>query len=222
MLKSNITRIAVVVLAVGLFLFSAFALCNTNTFYQDRLAEQQTITALSQWVTTSTKETVPVSEAAAIVKAVYQYSKEHNVDPLLLLSMMRHESGFQKKAKSRGGAKGLMQVIPYWHRDKIKGRNIFDTAVNIDVGTQVIDQCLVKYNDNVKQALRCYSGGANSKYYLRIANTHKQMRSHLVEYAILNERPVADTLAFGKPRIFTEDPINILVAQKKPNKASDT
>lgn len=205
MSKSIYAGVTLAVVAFFMIVLSTITMAQHNSYATQERAEQQSILALSEWVGVTTKNAVPARDAVSIVKTVYRTAKRHNVDPLLILAMTRHESGFRTKAKSHAGAKGLMQVIPYWHKDKIRGRNIFDTAVNIEVGTKIIDDCLYKHKDNVKRALNCYSGGAGIEYYQRIASSHKQMRQHIVAHAILNDRPVMDTVAFGKPRLFTPD-----------------
>jgi len=43
---------------------------------------------------------------------VSRYSQEYNVDPRLVLAVIRTESRFYSQAKSQVGAKGLMQIMP--------------------------------------------------------------------------------------------------------------
>ena len=53
---------------------------------------------------------------------IVQQSVKSNIDPSLVVSMMFVESSFTKKAISRKGACGLMQLIPKWNPVKIKGK----------------------------------------------------------------------------------------------------
>ena len=50
------------------------------------------------------------------MNAVVKYSTEHNVDPVLLTSLIYAESRWNPKVESRAGACGLSQIIPKWSR----------------------------------------------------------------------------------------------------------
>ena len=51
--------------------------------------------------------------ADRIYKNVIYYSKQHNVDPVLVFSVMKTESHFRHSTVSTAGAKGLMQLMPF-------------------------------------------------------------------------------------------------------------
>lgn len=189
------------VAVVMLYAFAAFPV-QAQTPEQ---TERHAIAALAKWVQATTNNKVSSYEAEKIVKYAYEYGKQHNVDPLIVLSIMRSESTFRHKVSAKWGSKGLMQVIPYWHRDKIRGRDIFRHSVNIDVGTQILDQCMEKSNDNVRSALFCYRGAKDKKYVAKIENTHKTLRAHLAESQFIDEQPVTVTQTFSKGRLFSTD-----------------
>lgn len=112
-----------------------------------------------------------------IVRAVYKHAKAKNLDPTLVLGLIEQESMFKPRVSSRAGAKGLMQVIPRYHKDKIRGRNIYDIDTNIDVGTSILRE----YMDNsssMQAATRKYSGGASS-YYRKIRSHQSDLKSYL-------------------------------------------
>jgi len=121
-----------------------------------------------------------ISDTAAekISETVIEQAKYLGVDASLLLGVIWAESKYTANAKSPGGAKGLMQVIPYWHKDKIKGRNIFDIATNVEVGSKIIFQCLNLKKNNVTKALACYSGNTPTTVSKYKANVFK----HKTEY----------------------------------------
>lgn len=153
----------------------------------------------SNWIPTVNKN-ISQSQADNIVKYVFLESKRHKIDPLLLLSIIRSESTFKTNARSHMGARGLMQVLPRWHQDKIRGRNINDVAVNIEVGTKIISDCLVKHRDNVNKALYCYLGGPSKSYVAGIAKTHKELKQTLTAQMFLREQPITIVSDFNKPR----------------------
>lgn len=174
----------------------AYAKVVSQIDYHDRTAKQ----SLAQWVRLSAQGAITPAAAATIVHEVYKQATAQKVDPLLILSIMRHESGFRANASSSHGARCLMQVIPYWHRDKIRKRNIFDPGVCVEVGTRVLADCLTKGKDNTSKALSCYSGGANVAYRERIKKTHNQARQVLIAHSFHNNLALTALPQFDRPR----------------------
>lgn len=157
----------------------------------------------SQWIS-SVNKNIATEEAQTIAWHVFEQAKRHKIDPLLVLSIIKSESTFYKNAKSHMGARGLMQVMPRWHRDKIKGRNILDISVNIEVGVTIINDCLKNHSDNVRRALRCYLGGDSSKYIQKISTTHRELHRALLLDMFEKERNVHYLASFDKPRQYHE------------------
>jgi soluble lytic murein transglycosylase-like protein len=90
----------------------------------------------------------------------------HNIDADLLASVVRAESGWQVKAVSRTGAKGLMQLMPGTASD-MGVADAFRPEQNIAGGTAYLDALLTRYHDNVALALAAYNAGpgAVDKYH---------------------------------------------------------
>ena len=111
-------------------------------------------------------------------------SNKKKIDPILILSIISYESGFHKKVISKTGAIGLMQVNPKWHKDKIKDRNIFRVANNLEVGTTILKEC-IHSNGSTRKGLGCYSGykGINRKKYI---NTILSIRRSFDTYILAN------------------------------------
>lgn len=106
------------------------------------------------------------------LKAVKQYvylawaeaERRDDLSPELLIAIIHKESTFQPKVQSRYGAQGLMQVVRRWHRDKLEAsESLFDPAVNIRVGADVLQEYLEAADGNLAKALAKYSG--NSRGY---------------------------------------------------------
>ena len=119
----------------------------------------------------------PTTTHQVLVKEVYTQSIRKGLDPTFVLGMVMQESTFNRNASSFAGAKGFMQVIPRYHREKIQGRNILDTRTNIDVGTSVLQEYL-STSRNLQQATRRYSGGANN-YYQKVARHQSSIKRHI-------------------------------------------
>ncbi|KWO55752.1 transglycosylase SLT domain protein [Burkholderia ubonensis] len=99
-----------------------------------------------------------------LVKAAFQTGHDIGLDPLLLLSVMAIESGFNPYAESGVGAKGLMQVMSKVHSDKFEYFGGTDTALqplaNLQVGALVLKDCIAR-GGSLASGLRLYNGSTN-------------------------------------------------------------
>lgn len=129
--------------------------------------------SLIEWVKNNAQIKLKDSDAIKIIREAYAQGYSSNINPHLILAVIKTESGFRYKARSIEGATGLMQVIPKWHKDKIKNRNPTDMKVSIEVGTKILSDCLIKYNGNNLKALNCYSGGGGKKYFNKVVSYKK-------------------------------------------------
>jgi len=103
-------------------------------------------------------------------------SKQHHIDPYLILAMIKTESSFRIKVVSYKGAVGLMQLLPdtaYYISDKRSDLNLnkrhelFDPVANIRVGINYFAYLKDKFNGNEKYAIMAYNfGPTNLKKYL--------------------------------------------------------
>ncbi len=103
----------------------------------------------------------PVGE---LVKAAFDTGHEVGLDPLLLLSVMAIESGFNPYAESGVGAQGLMQVMSKVHSDKFQyfgGQSAaLEPVANIKVGALVLKDCIAR-GGSLPGGLRLYVGSTS-------------------------------------------------------------
>ena len=152
---------------------------------------------LRDWIVKTSPKNISYMSATTIADLLYERADMSSVDMETLVGIVTVESRFDAKAVSREGAMGLMQVIPKYHKDKIKGRSLFDPKVALEVGTNIYLDCLSKAGRDHKKALACYSGSSGKKavvYYQLVINKTKAFTEHLV-LAMLNEQT-----ALFKPR----------------------
>ena len=128
---------------------------------------------------------VSYSEALSIVKVTYIYARKHSIKPTLALGLIAAESGFNRRARSAHGAIGYTQVVPKWHQDKIKGRNLEDLHVNIQVGMKVLSDCFKKFKGNTNKALGCYNGATQQDQINRYVNKVNHRKQQLLQFASL-------------------------------------
>lgn len=102
--------------------------------------------------------------ASDYVAEAYRAGSRQSVDPLLVLAVMAVESSYNPVAESHVGAKGLMQVLPRFHLDKLAAHGgaqaLLDPDVNIQVGTQILREYLHRFGQTV-MALQQYAGAMN-------------------------------------------------------------
>ena len=98
-----------------------------------------------------------VSESYAVGRAV-------GLDPLLILAVISVESRFNPIAESDMGAKGLMQVIPRFHTEKLAVHGgedaVLDPKTNILVGAQILKE-YIRLAGGLEAGLQMYNGAAD-------------------------------------------------------------
>ncbi len=96
-----------------------------------------------------------------LVSGAYEAGKQVGVDPLLILAVMAIESRFNPIAESVMGAKGLMQVIPSYHQDKLVEHGgteaVLDPMTNILVGARILKE-YIRRAGSLEAGLQLYSG----------------------------------------------------------------
>jgi soluble lytic murein transglycosylase-like protein len=99
--------------------------------------------------------------AAHFVSVAYRAADQHRLDALLILAVMAIESRYNPVAESVMGAKGLMQVIPKYHPEKLFEHGgdhaLLDPEVNIMVGAQILREYQRRFGDT-ETALQMYAG----------------------------------------------------------------
>jgi soluble lytic murein transglycosylase-like protein len=115
--------------------------------------------AVSEFI--SKRYRVAQDAISGYVATAYRAGSEWKVDPLLILSVMAVESRYNPVAESTMGARGLMQVIPKFHGEKLLEHGgetaLLDPNVNIQVGAQILREYLRRFGET-ETALQMYAG----------------------------------------------------------------
>jgi soluble lytic murein transglycosylase-like protein len=101
------------------------------------------------------------------LEAIWYESKRAGLDPAMVLGLIQVESAFRKYAVSVAGARGLMQVMPFWSR--VIGDNdaqkLFHMATNLRYGCSILRMYLDMEDGNLFLALGRYNGSRGRADY---------------------------------------------------------
>jgi hypothetical protein len=122
------------------------------------------------------------------VRTAFVAGQGIGVDPLLIIAVMAVESGFNPIAESVAGAKGLMQIIPKFHAEKLEEfggeKAIFEPRANILVGSQILREYIQRMGD-VGLGLRIYGGGpidGENRYPDRVLDEKRRLQQVVTQH----------------------------------------
>jgi soluble lytic murein transglycosylase-like protein len=101
-----------------------------------------------------------------LLRAVHYESMRARLDPQLVLGLVEVESGFRKYAVSSAGARGYMQVMPFWV--KLIGQpnhNLFHLRTNLAYGCAILRHYLDMEKGDYFRALGRYNGSVGKPEY---------------------------------------------------------
>ena len=122
---------------------------------------QNTSFDIPQTTKTSFSSPVPAYTREQLGNIVSNISAKYNVDEKLVTAVIRQESGFNPKAKSKAGAMGLMQLMPATARG-LGVKDPYNPVQNIEGGVKYLSNLLKKYNGNIVLALAAYNAGSGA------------------------------------------------------------
>ncbi len=146
-------------------------------------AEENRYRTLSEFV--AKRYRVSQEVAYDLVGLAHNVGKQHALDPLLIIAVIAIESRFNPIAESVAGAKGLMQIIPKYHTDKLEEyggeKAVFDPVANVKVGAQILKEYL-RLTGNLGIALQMYAGAlgdADDRYTSKVLNEKNRLQQAL-------------------------------------------
>ena len=151
---------------------------------------------------------------------VRRYSALNHLDPYLVMALIRQESGFNAKAVSGPGARGLMQLLPPTARTLAGGSrrsrhrraagNLLNPDYNLRVGCSYLAQIIAEFNGNLEQALAAYNAGPDRVHEWLNGHTHSEDAEFVESIPFPETRAYVETvlrdagvyrgLIAGKPR----------------------
>ncbi|MDM3869994.1 lytic transglycosylase domain-containing protein [Porticoccus sp. W117] len=101
-----------------------------------------------------------------LLKKIHREANRAGVHAEIVLAVIEIESGFDRYAISHAGARGMMQIMPFWKKEI--GReddNLFNTDTNLRYGCTILKYYLDKENGKVADALARYNGSYGTYKY---------------------------------------------------------
>jgi soluble lytic murein transglycosylase-like protein len=123
-----------------------------------------------RWLTVMSKRLAPRIadrlQREEFLVSVHYEAKRAGLDPQLVLGVIQIESNFRKYAVSHAGAKGYMQVMPFWVN--LIGRiddNLFHLRTNLRFGCVILRHYLDQEKGDLYRALGRYNGSLGHPGY---------------------------------------------------------
>jgi soluble lytic murein transglycosylase-like protein len=106
------------------------------------------------------------SQRLDFLNAVHYEASRAGLDPQMVLGLIEVESGFRKYAVSKAGARGYMQVMPFWTRlIGTPEHNLFHLRMNLRYGCTILRHYLDIEQGNLFRALGRYNGSLGKADY---------------------------------------------------------
>jgi len=105
-------------------------------------------------------------EREDLLATVHYEATRAALDPQLVLAVIQYESAFRKYAISTAGARGYMQVMPFW--TKLVGAqpsDLFQLRINLRYGCVILRHYLDRENGDIYRALGRYNGSLGQPEY---------------------------------------------------------
>ena len=101
-----------------------------------------------------------------LLKTVYYEAKRAGLDPQMVLGLIHVESGFKKYSVSSAGARGYMQVMPFWIKEiGSRGDNLFNMRLNLRYGCTILRHYLDIEKGDLYRTLGRYNGSLGKPEY---------------------------------------------------------
>jgi soluble lytic murein transglycosylase-like protein len=106
------------------------------------------------------------AERRDLLATVHYEAIRAGLDPQLVIGVIHHESAFRKYAVSPAGARGYMQVMPFWVRlIGLPDQNLFNLRMNLRYGCTILRHYLDVENGDYFRALGRYNGSLGRSEY---------------------------------------------------------
>ncbi len=136
---------------------------NDSKSFKDRFHAEVWLTDMSNRMRKRLPDT---QQRLELLRTVHHEAKRARLHPELVLAVIDVESNFNRYAISYVGARGLMQIMPFW-LDEIGRPNddLFDMQTNLRFGCTILRHYMDRESDNIRRALARYNGSVGKRKY---------------------------------------------------------
>jgi soluble lytic murein transglycosylase-like protein len=120
----------------------------------------------------------PATSAPPLNQVVNSASAAYHLDPDLVNSVIHAESGFNARAVSPKGARGLMQLMP-GTANQLGVHDAFDPQTNVEGGSRYLRELLERYNFDLVKALAAYNAGPQRVEQYRGVPPFRETRAYV-------------------------------------------
>ncbi len=136
---------------------------DSNNHFEDRFDAQVWLQDMNQRLKHFIDD---AGERIEILKSVHYEAIRANLEPELVLAVIEVESHFDRFAISHAGARGLMQVMPFWLEEiSLSDQNLFKIRTNLRMGCTILRYYLDMEKGNLGTALARYNGSYGRTVY---------------------------------------------------------
>lgn len=109
---------------------------------------------------------IPAEERLEVLRLVHKTATEFGLNPQLVLAVIDVESRFDRFAISKAGARGLMQVMPFWRKEiGDETDNLFEIETNLRYGCAILKTYMAREKQALGPALARYNGSYGKGWY---------------------------------------------------------
>lgn len=139
------------------------AAVNESDSFHDRFDAEVWLTDMSQRL--ASKIPNP-RQRLSILRQVHYEATRTGLPAELVLAVIDVESNFHRFAISPAGARGLMQIMPFWLREIGQPKaNLFNTRTNLRIGCTILKYYLDQEHGDLRKALARYNGSYGNPHY---------------------------------------------------------
>jgi hypothetical protein len=137
-------------------------------------------------------ESPTATKSSSYDAIIEKYANHYSLDPSLIRSIIATESGFNPRAVSPKGARGLMQLMPAT-AERLGVSNSFDPEQNIHGGVKHFRSLMDNFNNNLTLSLAAYNAGENLVQRLGRVPEIKETRNYIQSVTSRLEKKDEDT-----------------------------
>lgn len=134
---------------------------------------------------------LPVLDLGPYAKEIREAAERYGVGEDLIKAVIRVESGFNHRAVSPKGARGLMQLMP-GTASMLGVRDSFDVRQNIDGGVRHLRGLIERFGSDLKLALAAYNAGEQAVINHRGVPPYRETRDYVTRImGLVGPKPAA-------------------------------